>query len=114
MILYVASDSSYLSASKSRSRVGGYYFLGNKPNPSKPIATQSIFHNTPIHVEASILKYVMSATSESEIAVSFINAKLAIPIRICLLEIGHSQLATPFEIDNTMAYGILTKQLMPK
>ena len=56
----------------------------------------------------------MSAASESKITAAFINAKLAIPIRICLLEMGYPQPATPFEITNTTAYGILTKQLMPK
>jgi len=114
MILYIASDFSYLSVSKSRSQVGGYHFLGNKPSPNTPLRDQTIFHNAPIHVKASILKNIMSAASESEIAAAFVNAKLAIPECICLLEMGHPQPATLFEIDNTTAYGILTKQLMPK
>ena len=40
MILWVSSDSSYLSVPGGRSRVGGYHFLGNKPNFSKPLAPQ--------------------------------------------------------------------------
>ena len=56
----------------------------------------------------------MSAASESKITAVFVNAKLAILECICLLEIGHLQLATPFEIDNTTAYSILMKQLTPK
>ena len=39
MILYIASDSSYLSVAKSRSRVGGYHFLGNTPNPNIPLSS---------------------------------------------------------------------------
>ena len=56
----------------------------------------------------------MSTASKSEIATTFINAKLAILERICLLEMGYPQPVTPFEIDKTTAYGILTKQLIPK
>ena len=37
MIFQVLSDSSYQSISKSRSRVGGYHYLGNKCNPNVDI-----------------------------------------------------------------------------
>ena len=30
------------------------------------------------------------------------------------MEMGHPQLKTPLELDNTTAFGILTKQLIPK
>ena len=56
----------------------------------------------------------MSAASESEISAAYANVKLAVPIRTCLLEMGHHQPATPLEIDNATAYGVLTKQLIPK
>ena len=112
--MYVASDSSCLSVSNGRSRVGGHHFLGNQPKLNVPLADQTIFHNAPTHVEASILKSVMSAASESEIAAAYVNAKLAVPIRMCLLEMGYHQPATPLEIDNATAHGLLTKQLMPK
>ena len=70
--------------------------------------------NAPIHVEATILKNIMSAASEAEIAGAHVNAKAGIPIRIALLEMGHLQEATPLEMDNTTAYVILTKQLIPR
>ena len=107
MILHIASDSSYLSVLNSRSRVGGYHFLGNQHKLNVPLGNQTISHNAPTHVKASILKSVMSTASKSEIAVAYVNAKLAVPIWICLLKMGHYQLATPLEIDNTMDYGIL-------
>ena len=56
----------------------------------------------------------MSTASESKIAAAFVNAKLVIPERIYLLEMEYPQLATLFEIDNTMAYRILIKQLILK
>ena len=89
MLLWINSDSSYLSVSKSRSRVSGYYFLDNIPNPNIPLGNQNIFHNVPIYVKASILRHIMSTTSESEIAASFVHAKLAILECIYLLEMGH-------------------------
>ena len=68
----------------------------------------------PIHVEASILRNIMSAASESEIAAAYVNAKDAVETRITLMEMGHPQPPTPLEIDNTTAVGILTKQLLPR
>jgi hypothetical protein len=35
MILHIHSDASYLSVSNARSRLGGLFFLGNTPPPSK-------------------------------------------------------------------------------
>jgi hypothetical protein len=66
MILYNHSDSPYLSEPKARSRVGGYFYLGN-PNER----TDKPKSNGPIHVESCILKHIMAAASEAEIAVPF-------------------------------------------
>ena len=114
MILWISSDSSYQSASKSRSRVGGYHFLGNKYSPTKDLVFQRNFINAPTHVEASILRNIMGAASESEIAAAYANAKDGVESRVTLMEMGHEQPSTPLEIDNTTAFGILTKQLLPR
>jgi hypothetical protein len=114
MILWISSDSSYQSVSKSRSRVGGYHFLGNTYDPKKDMNIQRSLINAPIHVEASILRNIMSAASESEIAAAYVNAKDGVESRITLMEMGHPQPKTPLEIDNTTAFGILTKQLLPR
>lgn len=114
MQLYISSDASYLSVSKSRSRVGGYHFLGNKPKTTIPLSEQDIFINAPIYLEVSILKPVVSAASESEIAAAHVNSKEGIPERICILEMNHPQPSTPLELDNTTAHGILTKMLISR
>ena len=114
MILWISSDSSYLSVPKARSRVGGHHFLGNMHDPTKPIAKQRSEINAPVHAEASILRNVMSAASESEIAAAHVNARIGAPLRIALMELGHPQPPTPLEIDNTTSHGILTKSLLPK
>ena len=56
----------------------------------------------------------MGAASESEIAGGYINARKAVELRIILMEMGYIQPKTPLELDNTTAFGILTKQLIPK
>ena len=95
VISHAASDSSYLSASNSRSRVGGHNFLENKIDSKIPIRNEVIFYDDQIHVEASMLNHAMLVASESEIAGAFVNAKLAIPERVCLLEMGHPHPETP-------------------
>jgi hypothetical protein len=51
MVLYVHSDASYLSKPKARSRVGGFFYLGNKNEP-----TNNPCPNGPIHIESKIMK----------------------------------------------------------
>ena len=56
MVLYCHSDASYLSERNARSRVAGFFYLGNYNEPidvTKP--------NGPIHIESRIMKHVMAA-----------------------------------------------------
>ena len=88
MQLWVVSDASYLSMSKSRSRVGCFHYLSHVPDSTKPLPQQHKFLNSPIHVEASILKPVVRTTSESEIAAGCVNARKAIPFRTSVVYIA--------------------------
>ena len=114
MILCMSSDSFYLSVSQSRTRVGGYHFLGNKYNSNTPLGNQQININAPIHAEAIMLRAIMGTVSESEITVACANSMLGVNHRIKLMEMGHTQQATPLEMENATAHGVLTKQLTPK
>ena len=114
MILQISSDSSYLLLPKVRSCVGGYHFLGNKYDPNKSVAKQQVFINAPIHIEASILRNVISSASESEIAAVHVNARFGITKRVVLMELGHPQPRAPLEIDNTTAHSVLTRTLIQK
>ena len=109
MILQVHSDGSYLSAPKSRSRSGGFFFLSG--NPIHP--DQSIL-NGAIHIVCKILKNVMSSAAEVEIASAFINCQDAIPIRNTLIELNHPQPPTPVQVDNTTAAGFINKEIKQK
>ena len=109
MVLWVLSNSLHLSVPRGRSRVGG-----NKPDFSKPLASQRTFINSLIHAEASILRNIMGAASEAEIAGGYVNPTMAVKLRITLIKIGYIQHQTPLELDNATAFGIITKQLIPK
>ncbi len=72
MILAMHSDAGYCNEKKSRSRVGGHFFLLNDdefpPN------------NGAILTIATIIKAVMSSAAEAELGALYINAKEAVYI----------------------------------
>ena len=76
------SDASYLTCPGSKSRAGGFFYLGNK---DESIINGSILYLT------IIIKNVIASAAESEIAALFLNARLAIPLRNALREMGHTQ-----------------------
>jgi hypothetical protein len=106
MIQSIHSDASYLSEPKARSRVGGYFYLGNANEPAdnpKP--------NGPVHVEARILKNVMAAASEAEIAGTFHNGQKTVHIRQILAELGRPQTQlTPMTVDNSTTDGLANRR----
>ena len=109
MYLHVHSDASYLSETKARSRAGGYHFLSSKPaDPSAKPDPNAIPPplNGPIHVLSSIMKVVLSSATEAELGALFFNGKEAATIRTMLEDMGHPQLATPMQTDNSCASGI--------
>jgi hypothetical protein len=112
MALKVVSDASYLTASKARSRIGGYFYLGTAPLDATiaplPNATpQSI--NGPIEVNVEIFKAVLSSAAEAELGGLYSNAKKAAYFRVTLDEMGHPQATTPIQTDNACAAGIANK-----
>ena len=81
MILHIASNGSYLSETKSRSRVGGIFYLSSKlPNHNQAPDCNHPF-NAPFHVVAKILKMITSSSMETELAATFCNAKEVLPFR---------------------------------
>lgn len=98
MILHIDSDAAYLVESGARSRAGGFFYLGNKDGK---------LINGSILILAKIIKFVMSSAAEAEIAALFMNAKLAVPLRQALIEMGHPQPATKIKTDNSTANGII-------
>jgi hypothetical protein len=71
-------------------------------------------NNGAIHNVAKIIKGVMSSAAEAELGAMYINARKAVEIRIILEEMGHKQPATPIQVNNSTAEGIVNKQVQPK
>ena len=114
MILYIASDGSYLSETKSRSRVGGIFYLSSKLPKHNQAPDCNHPFNSPFHVVAKILKMITSSAMETEVAATFYNAKEDVPFRVTLTEMGHPQPPTPMEVDNEMAIGFLKSTMKKK
>ena len=118
MGLHVHSDASYLSESKARSRIGGYFFLSdcdltNPPKRPDPDAPPPPF-NGAILVVSSILKAVMSSATEAETGGLFYNCKEATVLRQILTDMGHPQPATFIQTDNACAAGIVNDTVKQK
>jgi hypothetical protein len=77
MILHIHSDASYLSVSHARIRLGGLFFLGNKP-PEHDKVNGSILN------VASVIKNVVTSAAESEVGAFFHNAQSGAPLRVTL------------------------------
>ena len=110
--LHLDSDAVYLVQPRARSRMAGNFYLSDrippgtiKPNP-KP--------NGPIIAECHTVRNVMSSVSEADTIGIFHNAKVDIPIRTILTELGHSQPPTTIRTDNSTSYGILTSTIRQK
>ena len=56
----------------------------------------------------------MSSAVEAKLGALFINAKLAVSIRQTLEELGHLQLRTLIQTDNSTALALLTNKILPK
>jgi hypothetical protein len=106
MVLQVSSDASYVSEPAARSR-GGHFYLANNDGRQQQINGQTL-------CVSSIIKHVMSSTTEAEVGSIFSNAKEAAPLRVMLEEMGHKQPPTPIQTDNSTANGILNNKLNQK
>ena len=76
MVLHVHSDASYLSAYRSRSRVGGHFFFSKKIPEGKHIR-----YNGTILVISKILNNVMASAAEAELGGKFLNGKETVDLR---------------------------------
>ena len=101
MILNVHSDASYLSASKGRTRAGGYSFLGILPTNGKAMQL-----NGNIMIPSKMLKWVSSSAAEAELGTLFVNTKEAQILGLTLCKLGHPQPQTLIHVNNTTVIGI--------
>jgi hypothetical protein len=109
MQLRIHSDALYLSEPNAKSRIGGYFYLGNKSDSRiKPVS------NGPLLCHTAVLKYVVSSVAEAELGALFVNAKEGTVTSTTLSEMGHNQDATELTTDNTTADGIINNTVQQK
>jgi hypothetical protein len=106
MILIVHSDASYLSAPKSQSQAGGYFFFKSLPIYSNPIKL-----NGAIHITCTFLKLLNASAAEAELGALFLNAQQVTALHFILAELGHPQPPTPIHIDNNTTVGIVNNTI---
>ena len=101
MILNIHSDASYLSETNPHSRACGHFFMGWRPDPTKPIKVNGAFFTLCV-----ILRFVVASAAEAEHGALFLNCKQATIFRLTLVEMGHPQPPTPIHCNNSTAVGI--------
>ena len=111
MIIYVHSDSYYLSTTKARIRAGVIHFLSD----TKP---KYIFSKTfvtlmkgIIHAICKILRNVMTLVAVVELGSLFVNAQYTAPIMTTLFGMNHLQPTTLIQVENSTAVGISNKAI---
>jgi hypothetical protein len=97
MILHIHSDVSYLSENESKSRDGGFFYMGSNDKTDKKLTKGAIL------IISKVLKHVMLSAAEAEIGAVFINAKEGAVVGTTLEELGRKHPPTPMETDNTTA-----------
>lgn len=106
MRLICYSDSSYLTEKDSRSRTGGFMFLGDMGNDKMT--------NGPITCLSNITDIVASSAAEAEYAAAYTNAKEAVFIREILEAIGYKQPPTSIITDNQFVADLVNDDCKPK
>lgn len=102
------SDASYLSKQKahSHSRAGGHFFMSSDiANPADNGAVLNI---------AQLIKAAMLSAVEAELGALYINLRKAVPMRLLLAEMGHTQPPTPTQSNNSMALGVVNSNIQPR
>ena len=94
------SDAAYLVATVARSRLVEYMYSGNDTNNKQKI-------NGPILIIAKIIKGVILSAAEVEIGALYMNTRQLLTLRVTCKKLGHPQPATPIQIDNNTANGII-------
>lgn len=105
MQLAIHSDTAYLVAPESQSRMGGYHYL---------TSYDGTLHNGPILAMAKVIINVMGSATEAEILEIYMNAKEAVAIQECLNNLGHQQNAANITTDNSTSKGIVRGEMKQK
>ena len=113
MVLYIHSDSSYLSVKNARSRAAGTILKYKTCQPQYPPSSIPPL-NGAVHTMCTIINVVVSSAEEVETGGTFENMKVACPIRKALIEMGHPKPPTPIQVDNSTTDGFANETIKMK
>ena len=82
MQLTVDSDAAFLVLPKAHSRIAGYFRLLDKPSLTRHL------HNGAILVKCKTIRHVVTSAAEAETHAVYHNARIAIPLRHLLVQMG--------------------------
>ena len=108
MLLYIHSDGSHLSETRSRSRAGSRIYL--RGNEDKSFSTA----NGSIGALSTIIPTVTASAAETEYASLFVNGQKGTMFQKILFDIGYPQSKTRITCDNLCAVGIATDTVKQK
>ena len=108
MQLTVDSDAAFLVLPKAHSRIAGYFRLLDKPSLTRHL------HNGAILIECKTIRHVVTSAAEAETHAVYHNARIAIPLRHLLVQMGHPQLPTSITTDNSTAAGYVNGNIQTR
>ena len=100
------SDAGYLNEEISISRASTHAHI------SENIPISAL--NGAVLTIAKIIKFVMSLEAEAELASLFVTTRKCFEIRRTLIQMGWPQHPTPMQVDNPIAVGVVTNNIIPK
>jgi hypothetical protein len=106
MIMRAQCDASYNGRPKGRSTQGSLIYLGDSGYPDEI--------NGPVESCSSIISVVCASAAEAEYAALYETARLLLPMRQYLTELGYPQPATLILCDNAVAVKLANDNLVEK
>ena len=95
MILFIHSDTSYLSVTKARRRASGVFFLSDPKPDALTFSEYTPIINGFICIMCKILRNIMASAAEAEYGALFLNGQAAVPIITTLIEMHHPPATHP-------------------
>ncbi len=102
MALRAGNGGAHLAFPRSRSRAGGYHYLGGKGGA---------MFNAPIRVLTQLIPLVAASAAEAELHSACANGLKGVKLRKILQDMGHPQDTTPIKAGNSAVNGITGRSM---
>ena len=102
-ILFIHSDESYLSVSKSCSRASGVFFISDTKPDALKFSEYTPLLNGFIFVLCKILHNIMASADEAKYGALFLNGQEDVLVQTTLIEMNQPQPPSPSQVNNFTA-----------